>query len=90
MLEDCPASTRPVRVREPHFHVLPEFKGASYMKRYEIFCRKLVLERHYTASAFITSNSTDGPDGISSTPSEELSVENLAHALTAHVGGFIS
>jgi hypothetical protein len=90
MLEDCPASTRPVRVREPHFHVFPEFKGASFKKRYEVFCRKLVLERHYTASAFITSNRTDGPDGISSTPSEELSVKNFAHALTAHVGGFIS
>lgn len=90
MLEDCQASTRPVRVREPHFHVFPEFKGASYMKRYEIFCRKLVLERHYTASAFITSNRTDGPDGISSTPSEELSVKNFANALTAHAGGFVS
>lgn len=90
MLEDCQASTRPVRVREPYFHVFPEFKGASYMKRYEIFCRKLVLERHYTASAFITSNRTDGPEGISSTPSEELSVKNFAHAIIAHVGGFIS
>ncbi|MFN2358254.1 MAG: PaeR7I family type II restriction endonuclease [Desulfotignum sp.] len=60
------------------------------MKRYEIFCRKLVLERHYTASAFITSNRTDGPDGISSTPSEELSVKNFTHALTAHAGGFVS
>jgi len=90
MLEDCQASTRPVRVREPHFHVFPEFKGASYMKRYEIFCRKLVLERHYTASAFITSNRTDGPEGIFSTPSEELSVKNFAQAIIAPVGGFIS
>jgi hypothetical protein len=60
------------------------------MKRYEIFCRKLVLERHYTASAFITSNRTDGPEGIFSTPSEELSVKNFAQAIIAHVGGFIS
>jgi len=90
MLEDCQASKRPLRVKEPHFHVFPEFKGASYMKRYEIFCRKLVLERHYTASAFITSNRTDGPDGIFSTPSEELSVRNFANALIAHVGGFVS
>lgn len=90
MLEDCQASIRPVRVNEPHFQVFPEFKGASYMKRYEIFCRKLVLERHYTASAFITSNRTDGPEGISSTPSEELSVKNFAQALIAHIGGFIS
>jgi hypothetical protein len=90
MLEDCQSSTRPVRVKEPYFDVFPEFKDASYMKRYEIFCRKLVLERHYTASAYITSNRTDGPCGISSTPSEELSIRNFARALIAHVGGFIS
>lgn len=90
MLEDCQASTRPVRVIEPHFRVFPEFKGASYMKRYEIFCRKLVLEKHYTASAFINSDRTDGPEGISTTPCEELSVKNFAQAIIAHVGGFIS
>jgi len=43
MLEDCEASNRPVRVKEPHFNVFPEFVGASYMKRYELFCRKLIL-----------------------------------------------
>ena len=55
MLEDCDTSNRPVSVQEPHFKVFPEFNGASYIRRYELFCRKLVLERHYTASAFITS-----------------------------------
>ena len=45
MLEDCDASSKPVRVRESHFRVFPEFVGASYMKRYELFCRKLALER---------------------------------------------
>jgi len=33
MLEDCDASIRPVKVKEPHFKVFPEFVGASYMKR---------------------------------------------------------
>ena len=89
MLEDSPSSNRPVRVKEPHFRVFPEFKGASYMKRYEIFCRKLVLERHYSASAFITSNRDDGSEGIFATPSEDLSVKNFARALIAHVGGFV-
>ena len=57
MLEDCEASNRPVKVQEPHFKVFPEFVGASYLRRYELFCRKLVLERHYTAAAFISSTS---------------------------------
>lgn len=70
--------------------VFPEFKGASYMKRYEIFCRKLMLERHFTASAFIASDRESGPQGIFSTPAEELSVERFAKTLMAHIGGFIS
>ncbi|MCP5002625.1 MAG: restriction endonuclease [Planctomycetes bacterium] len=90
MLEDCASSRKPVRVKEPHFSVFPEFKDASYMKRYEIFCRKLVLERHYTASAFITSDRDNGPQGEFATPLDELSVENFAHILVAHVGGFIT
>jgi len=36
--------------------------------RYELFCRKLVLERHYTASAFISSSSLDGLKGTYRTP----------------------
>ena len=29
-------------------------RATEYMRRYELFCRKLVLERHYTAAAFLT------------------------------------
>jgi Restriction endonuclease XhoI len=52
MLEDCEASNRPIGVQEPHFKVFSEFVGASYMRRCEMFCRKLMLARHDTASAF--------------------------------------
>ena len=89
MLEDCDASNRPVGVQEPHFKVFPEFVGASYMRRYELFCRKLVLERHYTASAFITSTSQDGLDGTYKTPAEDLSIERFAKVLVAHVATFV-
>jgi len=85
MLEDCEASKRPVTVQEPHFKVFPEFRGASYMRRYELFCRKLKLERHYTASAFITSSSETGLQGEFNTPAEDLSLERFAKALTAHI-----
>ena len=56
LLEDCPASVRPVSVREPHFKVFDEFRDASYAKRYELFCRKLVLERKYNAACLLMSN----------------------------------
>jgi len=89
MLEDCDASNRSVSVQEPHFKVLPEFAGASYMKRYELFCRKLVLERHYTASAFITSTSQEGIQGNFKTPADDLSIERFSKALVAHAATFV-
>jgi hypothetical protein len=89
MLEDCEASNRPVSVKEPHFKVFPEFVGASYLRRYEFFCRKLVLERHYTASAFITSSIQDGPNGFFKTPADDLSVYRFAKILVAHVATFL-
>lgn len=87
MLEDCKASNRPVKVQQSHFKVFPEFVGASYLRRYELFCRKLVLERHYTASAFIASTADGGIQGHCSTPAEDLSLERFARLLVAHLGG---
>jgi hypothetical protein len=89
MLEDCAASNRPVQVREPHFKVFPEFVGSSYTRRYELFCRKLVLERHYTSAAFLTSESTDSESGRHATPAEDLSMERFAKTLTGHLTAFV-
>jgi len=68
--------------------VFPEFVGASYMKRYELLCRKLVLERHYTSTAFITSNRVRGRSGEYKTPAEDLSLERFAKTLAAHASSF--
>jgi len=86
LLEDCPQSQRPVKVREPHFEVFPEFRGASYARRYELFCRKLVLERHYDASAFLLSEKGPGLEGRFREPATDLSFVHFAKSLTAHVG----
>jgi hypothetical protein len=89
MLEDCPASNSPVRVKEPHFKVFPEFVAVSYMKRYELFCRKLVLERHYISTSFITSNRTNGEKGEYNIPAPDLSPEIFAKSLVAHIYRFV-
>jgi hypothetical protein len=89
MLDDCEASNRPVRVQEPHFNVFSEFVGASYMRRYELLCRKLVLERHYTAVAYISSSSLDGLKGAYKTPADDLSMERFTKMLIAHVASFV-
>ena len=56
LVEDTEKSQSPVRTREPHFSVFPEFKNASYARRYELFCRKLVRERQYSAACFLLSS----------------------------------
>jgi hypothetical protein len=88
LLEDCAASTRPVGVKEPHFKVFPEFRNSSYAKRYELFCRRLVLERHYDASAFLMSSPERGIKGEYSEPAEDLTFQTFANSLVAHVAAF--
>jgi len=88
LLEDCQGSQTPVRIKEPHFEVLPEFKRASYAKRYELFCRKLVRERHYSSAAFLLSDRTEGLKGFFKEPAMDLSFESFARSLFAQVGAF--
>ena len=88
LLEDCAASTKPVGVKEPHFKAFPEFRQSSYAKRYELFCRRLVLEKHYDCSAFLMSNSVKGAHGNFSEPSPDLTFQNFANSLVAHVAAF--
>jgi hypothetical protein len=88
LLEDCDKSRCPVDVQEPHFEVFPEFKGASYRKRYEIFCRKLVRERHYNAASFLTSDKVGGKKGKYVEPAPDLTFEVFARSLLAHLGAY--
>jgi hypothetical protein len=88
MLEDCEKSNKPVRVEEPHFKVFPEFIGASYMKRYELLCRKLTLERHYTSACFVTSTADNGLKGEYKEPAIDLAFKKFAKSIISHVGAF--
>ncbi len=88
LLEDCESSRRPVRVREPHFKVFPEFVNASYAKRYELFCRKLVRERHYNSSAFLLSEPKAGLKGAFTEPAEDLIFLQFTKSLAAHVTAY--
>jgi hypothetical protein len=87
LLEDAPASMRPVANREPHFAVFTEFKDASYARRYEILLTKLVRERLYDAACLLLSDAVSGPKGGFREPSPELSFENFSASLLGHVLG---
>ncbi len=83
LLEEAPGSVSPVRAREPHFKVFPEFKEASYAKRYEVLLTKLVRERLYDAACFLMSNAEDGPRGLYREPSPELGFQTFIASLMA-------
>jgi hypothetical protein len=63
MVEDAPESRRPVTDRSPHFPVFKEFRAASYLKRYDILCQRLIQEQLYTAASILASPRTAAADG---------------------------
>lgn len=83
LLEDAPGSTSPVRVKQPHFPVFPEFRDASYAARYELLLTKLVRSRLYDAACFLMSSRSAGLTGEYREPSVELSFRNLVTSLLA-------
>lgn len=83
LLEEAPGSLGAVRAREPHFNVFPEFKDASYAKRYELLLTKLVRERLYDSACFLMSNAKDGIKGRYVEPAAELSFQSFVTSLMA-------
>ena len=81
LLEDAPGSTRPVRVKQPHFAVFPEFRDASYAARYELLLTKLVRSRLYDAACFLMSSRSAGLTGAYREPSAELSFQTFVTSL---------
>ncbi|MCC7175781.1 MAG: hypothetical protein IT159_11340 [Bryobacterales bacterium] len=83
MLEEVPGSMKPVRNREPHFKVFPEFVQASYAKRYQVLLTKLVRERLYDSACFLLSDRVNGRKGKYSEPDPELGFERFIASLLA-------
>lgn len=88
LLEDGEKSRSPIKSKEPHFKVFPEFRGASYAKRYEILLTKVLRERLYDGACLLLSDRKGGSKGDYSEPREELSFRSFAASLLAHVGAY--
>lgn len=89
LLEDCPQSRCPVNVQEPHFRVFDEFRNASYARRYELFCRKLVLERQYSASSFMMSRREETTISYEH-PACDLTFNRLINSFLGHINAFVA
>jgi hypothetical protein len=87
LLEDCPKVKTPVRNKEPYFKVDPAFEKASYSKRYELLCRRLVLERVYSAACLVMA--TNAAKTEITQPAEDLSFKRFAAAMRGHVVTFL-
>jgi hypothetical protein len=85
MVEDAPESRRGVTDRSPHFPVMKEFQGASYLKRYDILCQRLVKEQLYTAAALLASPRTASGSGEFTELSEMTGLKALVTSLAGHV-----
>ena len=85
LVEDAPGSRSPVRDASPHFPVFPEFQGASYLKRYDILCQRLVQERLYTTAAVIASPRTAVTSGEYADLSEMTSLKTFVTSFAGHI-----
>ncbi len=88
LLEETPKSISPVKVDEPQFEVFSEFKEASYARRYELFCERLMRERLYDGTCLILSDKSGGLKGRFREPNPEFSFNTLAASLSAHAKAY--
>jgi hypothetical protein len=87
MVEDAPESRSLIRDASPHFSVLKEFQGASYLKRYDLLCQKLVREQLYTSAALITSSRNAAETGEYSEMSTMTGLKTFVTSLAGHIAG---
>lgn len=87
LLEDNKGSRSSVRLPDPHFPVDAVFHGASYARRYELLCRRMVRERHYSGAALLLSSKQDAESGAYVEPAADLTVATLISAMLAHAKG---
>lgn len=101
LLEDRDNVKTPVGNKEPYFTVDPVFRGeaikakkgmdryagVSYGQRYELLCRRLVLERLYNSACFLMA--TNSKSTQITQPAEDLTFQRLAAALRGHAVAFL-
>lgn len=88
LLEECEGSLSPVRCEEPHYPVFEEFDDASYARRYQILCERLVERQLYSAAALeLTTADSDRHRALSPATSLRNLFAEFAGRLLAAQGG---
>lgn len=102
LLEDRDSVKLPVANKEPYFKVDPVFQGqpvvdqkggikkyqgVTYAERYELLCRRLVLERIYSAACFMMA--TNSRSTTITQPAQDLTFARFAASLRGHAVTFL-
>jgi len=74
----------PSESRSPTFTSFPNSRSASYAKRYELFCRRL-MSKDITSPQPSYWQSRFWLGGVYCQPAEDLTFEKFARSLVAHV-----
>ncbi|MGB5684459.1 MAG: PaeR7I family type II restriction endonuclease [Candidatus Electrothrix sp.] len=85
LVEDAEKSRSPVRDTSPHFPIFEEFKGVSYLQRYDLLCQKLMKEQLYTNAALLTSPRSAADTGSFSELSIMTGMRTFVSSLAGHV-----
>jgi len=85
LVEDAPESRKAVRDRSPHFPVFEEFKGASYLDRYDILCQRLVQENLYTSASVIAAPRKSAKSGSYCELSPLTGIKTFVASLAGHI-----
>jgi len=85
MVEDAEQSRRPVRDTSPHFPVFEAFNGASYLKRYDLLCQRLVQEQLYTTASVLAADRSAVDTGTFSELSAMTGLRTFVATLAGHI-----
>lgn len=85
MVEDASGSRSAVKDNSPHFPIFKDFKGASYLTRYDLLCQKLVQEQLYTTATLITSPRSSAVTGDFSSMSPMTSIKTFVTTFAGHI-----
>ena len=84
LVEDAEGSRGPVTTRSPHFVTDPYFKAASYQRRMQVMCERMMQHQLYGCAAVLTAQN-DFRTGNHANLSAPTSFRNLLTRLAAHM-----
>lgn len=88
LLEDCEQVRKPVKNAEPHFEVEIDFKNASYARRYELLCKRLVREQLYDVACLTLA--TKSAKTIIEHPSSDVSFHHFITTVRSQATKWLS